>query len=114
MDSTSHYTPMFLISICSLIRSIRRGIDLDAYKRIFDASPNSTLEDIVYFKGADTTRYNSKLRSYIVNELPKMIGKEHTDLAIVDGFTQFDPLYTDGQGKRYLLDLPDYFLGVLD
>lgn len=85
------------------------GLTFDAYKRIFDASPNSTLEDIVYFKGADTTRYNSKLRSYIVNELPKMIGKEHTDLAIVDGFTQFDPLYTDGQGKRYLLDLPGLF-----
>lgn len=85
------------------------GVDLDKSKELFYRNPNSDLEDIVYFKGADTTKHNSDIRKSVVKDLKNHLPMENLDLSLQDGFTEFDPLFVDGLGKKYLLDLPGKF-----
>lgn len=85
------------------------GVDYNALKNLFNNDENEPLEPILYFKGADTTHYNSDIRRAVVADMKSYLPKKSLDLEITDGFKKFDPLFTDGLHKEYLLDLPGRF-----
>jgi hypothetical protein len=89
-----------------------RGLIWDETKKLFEGdNPILPDEDRLYFRGCDTTRFNSEIRGEITKSLSKYIEPKYLDLHITDVCDDktFIPLHVEGKGKSHLLDLPGKF-----
>lgn len=88
---------------------VGKGLIWDETKKLFEG-PNEDLEDILYFRGCDTTKFNSNIRGEISKCLSKYIDKKNLDITVfnVNDTSKFRALHEEGKGKNFL-ELPGKF-----
>ena len=94
-----------------------KGLIWDETKKLFEG-PNFSSDgdaersqDVLYFRGCDTTKFNSNIRGEISKCLGKYIDKKHLDITVfnVNDTSKFRSLHEEGKGKMNFLELPGKF-----
>jgi hypothetical protein len=91
-----------------------KGLIWDETKKLFEegsAGDPESGQDVLYFRGCDTTKFNSNIRGEISKCLGKYIDKKHLDITVfnVNDTSKFRSLHEEGKGKMNFLELPGKF-----